>query len=151
MSQQANELMNNDLDKKRVLIAEGDLLEVARLQQLLADHDYSVVAAVTSGEEAVTGAQWLRPDLVLIGLNLEGGLSRVMVAEEIGMTTRSNVIFLGEIDESDAFMHGNRIQEFGYLGRFADDKTVLNVANHLATGTEGIGEPCEWEAEFAAA
>ena len=143
--------MNPAHGKKRVLIADGDLLEVSRLQHLLAEHGYSVVAAVTSGEEAVTGAQWLRPDVVLVGLNLEGELDGLMVAEEVGMTTQSRVVYLGESEDTEAFMRENRIEGFDYQGKPAENETILNVADRLAAGIEGIAESCEWEAEFAAA
>tara|TARA_Y100001934_G_C12366681_1_gene783896 strand:- start:474 stop:902 length:429 start_codon:yes stop_codon:yes gene_type:complete len=138
------------LDKTKVLIAGSDLFEVTRLESLLSGRDYSVIASVNTGKEAVTGAQWLRPDLVLMELEADGEADSILAAEEIGMTITTPVIFFGDRKQSDALMRDNRIAAFGFFARSADEETVLNLADHVRSLSSEPGEACEWEVEFTA-
>lgn len=118
-------------EKLRVLIAGRDDRVASRLTNLLPEN-YAVVASVTSGEEAVTGSQWLRPDLVFMEGNLEGEVGGLEAAEEIAMTTPTKILFLGDSQFPSAFAHDRVPDGIAFLTHTADDQTVLSMADTLS-------------------
>ena len=137
------------LDKPRVLIADGDHRRNARLRRLMTDNGYAVVAAVKNGDEAVTGAKWLRPDLILLGLDLEGEIDGVAAAEEISITTSTPIMILDEIGFNRRALR-KAPEVAGFLPRTADDRTVLTMAGSLAYRSICSLEGSEWECKQVA-
>lgn len=132
-----------------MLIADGDDFRVSRLSRLLTDNSYKVVASVRTGEEAVTGSQWLRPDLILLGLELDGEIDGIAAAEEISITTSTPIVILDDTG-LDRWATLKAPEVSGFLARTADDATVLSVAGNLAHRSICSLEGSEWEYEPAA-
>jgi DNA-binding NarL/FixJ family response regulator len=140
-----NEAMTGP-DMKRVLIAERDQGTASRLAKVLTSHAYSVVASVCSGEEAVTGTQWLRPDLVFMGKDLEGDVDGVLAAEEIGLTTQSRILF---IEDDEQPLPIKATSDTSFIRRSADDQTVLMAADSLTERDRFADlDASEWGAEL---
>ena len=137
------------LDKPRVLIADADRWRSARLSRLLTDNGYLVVAAVRAGEEAVTGAKWLRPDLILLGVELDGETDGVAAAEEISITTSTPIVILDDQGfNRRIFQKAPEVS--GFLPRTADDTMVLAMAGKFAYQSICSLDGSEWEYEQVA-
>lgn len=83
----------------RVLICEDDGLAALRLERSLAALGYQVIGSARNGREGVELAQRVRPDLVLMDVDLPE-LSGIGAATEIRRTTQAVVVMLtGHSDE----------------------------------------------------
>lgn len=137
------------LDKPRVLIADRNGHTASRLAQLLVKNSYSVVASVSSGEEAVTGSQWLRPDLVFMGVDLEGDVDGLEAAEEISITTPTKIVFLGDSQLRHSLDRQRAPEAIGFVKSTADDETLLSMADALARREmHSPSEASEWGTTF---
>ncbi|MGW8271915.1 MAG: response regulator, partial [Thermodesulfovibrionales bacterium] len=68
------------MPKARILIAEDEVITSMDLWHILQLWGYEMCEQVTSGEEAVVRAGADRPDVVLIDINLRGGISGIEAA-----------------------------------------------------------------------
>ncbi|MGI8740498.1 MAG: response regulator [Gammaproteobacteria bacterium] len=82
------------MSSPKILIVQDERIIAMTLQQLLEDRDYTVVGICGSGEAAIEKAAQLRPDLVLMDINLEGAMDGTEAARYIYEQTRIPVIFL---------------------------------------------------------
>lgn len=82
------------LESLRILIVEDELLVAADLQEALERQGYEVPAAVRSGEAALQVLPAVRPDLVLLDINLRGQLTGIETAARIRAALPVPFIFL---------------------------------------------------------
>jgi len=78
----------------RVLLVENELIIAADLRNKLTRLGHEVVGIAITGEEAVGMAEELRPDLVLMDIQLEGGMRGTECARTIQERTGAPIIFL---------------------------------------------------------
>ncbi|MCC3155627.1 response regulator [Hymenobacter sp. 15J16-1T3B] len=78
----------------RILVVEDELLVAADLQEALERQGYEVPAAVRSGEAALQVLPAVRPDLVLLDINLRGQLTGIETAARIRAALPVPFIFL---------------------------------------------------------
>ena len=70
-------------DKKKILIVEDEFISAEYLKELLIKENYRIVGIVNSGEDAVFQARIEKPDLILMDIMLEGGMSGCEAAVQI--------------------------------------------------------------------
>lgn len=78
----------------RILIVEDEQIIAADLSNKLARMGHDVVGFAIAGEDAVTMADQLRPDLVMMDVQLEGTLNGIDAAQTIQRRTGAQVIFV---------------------------------------------------------
>jgi DNA-binding NarL/FixJ family response regulator len=100
----------------RLLVVEDETLFRLGLQKLLSLHaEFSIVGEAAQGEEALTQIRALRPDVVIMDVNLPR-LSGVQALEKMraeGLETP--VILLSTFDEEEAFLKGMRAGASAFL------------------------------------
>lgn len=89
---------------KRVLIVEDEVVIGMTLEVLVEDMGFEPCGMATSGREAVEKAATLRPDIVLMDVNLGPGIDGVEAARIIRETVGPRIVFVtaygsGEIME----------------------------------------------------
>ncbi len=80
--------------KARILVVEDDQIIQLDLRRHLKQLEYVVVGAASSGEEAVTKAAQLEPDLVLMDIRLRGAMDGIEAARQIRSARDVPVIYL---------------------------------------------------------
>jgi len=80
--------------KARILIVEDEQIIAADLRNKLHRIGHEVVGTAIAGEEAVVMAEQLRPDLVLMDVQLEGEMSGTESARKIQQRTGAQVVFV---------------------------------------------------------
>ncbi|MBV8867351.1 MAG: response regulator [Acidobacteriaceae bacterium] len=80
--------------KARILVVEDDQIIQLDLRRNLKRLDYDVVGTASSGEEAITKAAQLQPDLVLIDIRLQGAMDGIEAARQIQLARDVPVIYL---------------------------------------------------------
>ncbi len=122
--------MNNDnliTGKKRILVAEDELIIAKGIEKRLSALGYDVVDIVPSGEEAVTKALATIPDLVLMDICLQGEMDGITAAEKIRSEVDIPVIYLTAFADSDTLARAKITEPFGYIVKPFQDVTLQSA------------------------
>jgi len=128
------------MDHIRILIADDHPVFRFGLRALLnAMPDTEVVGEVTTGDEVVTQATTLRPDVILMDINMPGvnGIEATRRIREANLGTHILVVTMLEDDSVFAAM---RAGAHGYVIKGAEPAEVLRAIRSVANG-EAIFSP----------
>ena len=104
--------MKNNLN---ILIVEDNLLIAHSLTIILTELGHQVIAAANNGIEALEVLESVKPDVVLLDINLQSGINGIQIAEEINEKYGLPFIFVtGYIDPTTVKL-ADKVQPAGYL------------------------------------
>ncbi|WP_332771499.1 response regulator [Phenylobacterium sp.] len=78
----------------RVLIVEDEAIVAMSLESLIEDFGFEVCAIAATGAQAVALATSLRPDLILMDVNLIGEMDGVEAARQARLATNARIVFV---------------------------------------------------------
>lgn len=107
--------MNLPERKSRILVVEDDELVALYIQLKLELLGYQCVAHTARGEDAITLCAQLRPDLVLMDIQLAGTMDGISAAEVIYNQFSVPVIFLTSSAANDTLERALKVDAFGYI------------------------------------
>jgi diguanylate cyclase (GGDEF)-like protein/PAS domain S-box-containing protein len=99
----------------RIQIVEDERIVALDLKIALQSLGFDVVASCASGEEAITAAGKLKPDLILMDIHLEGGMSGTEAALIIRQTLDIPVVYLTAFAEENILQQAEKSAPYGYL------------------------------------
>ncbi len=99
----------------RILIVEDELIIAADIQRVLESLGFSVITAVSTGEEAIERAGALRPDLVLMDIILADKMDGVEAAKQINEKFGIPVVFLTGNADGETVRRARESQPYGYI------------------------------------
>ncbi len=102
-------------DKVRVLVVEDDLIVARSIENHLQNLGYQVLATTPFGEEAVTLAETLRPDLILMDIKLQGELDGIGAAQQIRAFLDAPVVYLTAYADPETLAEAMATAPAGYL------------------------------------
>jgi response regulator NasT len=100
--------------QRRVVIAEDEALIRMDLAEMLAEEGYDVVAAVEDGEQAVSRAEELRPDLVILDVKMPR-LDGIAAAQRIASQRIAPVVMLTAFSQRDLVESARDAGAMAYL------------------------------------
>ena len=100
--------------KAQILIAEDDPIIAQELKCRLESLNYEVVGITHYAEEAVTLAEKLRPDLVLMDIQLRGDMDGIQAAEQI-RKLRVPLIYVSGHCDGPVLERAQRTEPYGYI------------------------------------
>ena len=100
--------------KAQILVAEDDATVAQELKCRLESLDYEVVAITQYAEEAVTLAEKLAPDLVLMDIQLRGEMDGIQAAEKI-RKLRLPLIYVSGCCDGPVLERAQRTEPYGYI------------------------------------
>jgi len=116
---------NNSLPaKKTLLIVEDERIVAKDLQQTLQRLAYHVPVIASTGSEAVHSAKTIKPDLVLMDIQLRGNLDGIQTAAEIRNNFDVPVIYLTAFADEDTLKRAKITEPFGYIIKPFDEHEV---------------------------
>jgi PAS domain S-box-containing protein len=108
--------MSTPQDKLRILLLVEDEAIVARdIQAQLFALGYALAAHVTRAEQAIALAGSLRPDLVLMDIELAGEMNGIAAAQAIRIQFALPVVFLTAFVADDILARAKLTEPFGYI------------------------------------
>ncbi|MCO5182927.1 MAG: response regulator transcription factor [Anaerolineae bacterium] len=124
----------------RILIADDHTLFRSGLRALFASlHDYTVVGEATSGTEAVTQAEALQPDVVLMDIQMPD-LNGIEATRRIVQTSpHIGVIMLTMFEDNDSVFAAMRAGARGYVLKGADQEEMVRTIDAVARGEAHFG------------
>lgn len=114
-------------DARRVLLVEDDPTLAVGVTGALESFGYSVCAAVQTGEEAIATALELRPDLILMDINLKGEMDGVEATEAINARSSVPVIYLSAQTNEATTRKAKLTTHYGYLKKPFDPDELQSV------------------------
>jgi signal transduction histidine kinase len=108
----------------RILIVEDEGIVVKDLQNSLRSLGYVVCGTASSGVEAVSKAELLQPDLLLMDIRLRGDMDGVEAARRIRERLDVPVVFLTAYADPDTLQRAAEIGPFGYVLKPFDDREL---------------------------
>ncbi|SOC53552.1 response regulator [Ornithinimicrobium cerasi] len=124
----------------RVLVVDDHPLFRDGLQSLLRTvEDVEVVGAVGDGAAAVAAALRLRPDVVLMDLNLPGTSGMEATRQIAASAPQVAVLVLTMVDDDDTVVAALRLGARGYLLKGAAQEEVLAALRTVSAGGAVLG------------
>lgn len=126
---------------KILLVDDHPLFRRGVAQLIASQPDFEVVGEATSAEEGVSLAASLKPDLVLMDLNMRGscGLEALKQIKDSGLDTQ--VIMLTVSDAEQDFIKAVRAGAEGYLLKDSEPEEILEKLRQAARGETVFTEP----------
>ena len=125
-------------DRIRIVIVDDHAMLRAGLEQLLGgEADLEVVGKAASGDEAVTVVRELRPDVVLMDLQMPG-VDGVSATREIVSEELADVLVLTSYSDAERIVGALDAGALGYLLKDAEPEEVLRGIRAVARGESPI-------------
>jgi diguanylate cyclase (GGDEF)-like protein/PAS domain S-box-containing protein len=123
--------MQSSALKPRILVVEDETIVARDLLQQLAELGYQSAGHVTRGEDAIELAGSAKPDLVLMDIQLGGGMDGVSAAQIIRDRFALPVVFLTAFAADETLARAKLTEPFGYILKPFSERelrTVLEMA-----------------------
>lgn len=99
----------------RILIVEDEAIIAANLALTVDSLGYSVIGPVATGEDAIKKVIEFHPDLVLMDIELVGGMNGIDVAEKIRSFAQIPIIYLTAYTDEKRLKQALKTDPYGYL------------------------------------
>ena len=129
----------------RVLIAEDETLIRLDLAEMLAEEGYDVVAQVADGETAVSQAEELRPDLVILDIKMPR-LDGIAAAERIASQRLAPVVILTAFSQRELV---ERARDAGAMAYLVKPFTQADLVPAVEMAMSRFAELSQLESEVA--
>ncbi|MDQ7781255.1 MAG: response regulator [Desulfomonilaceae bacterium] len=116
-----------------ILVVEDEVVVAMEIEEKLRAIGYDVVSICSSGEEAISGIEARRPDLVLMDIRLDGRLDGIETAELIRKNHDLPVVYLTAYADDATLNRAKLTEPFGYLVKpFSQTelRTTIEIALH---------------------
>ncbi|MEG5058033.1 MULTISPECIES: EAL domain-containing protein [unclassified Microcoleus] len=121
------------MSTKKILIVEDESIIAEDISDSLISLGYQITDIVYSGEEAIESVAKIRPNLVLMDVNLQGEIDGVTAAEEIRSRFQIPVVYLTAYADEKTLRRVNATKPFGYIVKPFEEKnlhTTIQIALH---------------------
>lgn len=109
----------------RILIVEDNAIISRHIQAILKNNSYQVCSIVASGEEAIQKATDLKPELILMDIQLEGSMDGIESAQIIQSTFSVPIIYLTAFADSITLQRAKITDPFGYVLKPFEERTLI--------------------------
>ncbi|PHV12103.1 two-component system response regulator [Chitinimonas sp. BJB300] len=116
----------------RVLVVEDERIIAFDLKQQLQTMGYDVCQTVATGLLAIQYAMELKPDIILMDINLEGEMDGIEAARQIHQEIRTPIVFLTAYAEDATLQRAVAALPYGYLIKPVSPRE-LNATLKMAT------------------
>lgn len=99
----------------KILIVEDESIVALALQEMVEQLGYQVVGNVLTGEEAVTKAIDLKPDLILMDIRLKGMIDGIEAAQKIRSKTDIPIIYLTAYGDEETVHRAKKTEPSAYI------------------------------------
>jgi CheY-like chemotaxis protein len=119
-------------DPAKILIVEDERITAKALMELIKILNYMPLEPVASGEDAISKARALSPDLVLMDIILEGTMTGIDAAKVITEELDIPVIFITAYGDIETLSKAKLAEPLGYIVKPVIDEKDIRPAIELA-------------------
>lgn len=117
--------MDTTMKSEKILIVEDDGILATQLRLILNREGYDVLEPIATGEDAVEVAHTVRPDLILMDIQLAGEMDGITAAERIVSECDTAILFLTGFSQSSMVERAKQIGPYGYLLKPVSPKELV--------------------------
>lgn len=121
----------------RILIVEDEAIVAFDFQQRLKRLGYAIAGLAQDGREAIEMVRASKPDLVLMDINLGGGMNGIEAAMAIRQTQDLPIIYVTANSDDDTVKRAVRSGPFGYVLKPFEDRE-LETAIRMGLAKHGM-------------
>ncbi|MCB0470559.1 MAG: response regulator, partial [Flavobacteriaceae bacterium] len=110
----------------RVLIVEDDPIITEDIKDMLTSVNYQVVATAYDKEEAFEAIDQIKPDLVLLDINLDGNYEGFEVAEYINKTRKIPFLYLTSYSGKEVIDKAKQTLPMGYIVKPFNERELFS-------------------------
>ena len=110
----------------RVLIVEDDPIITEDIKDMLTSVNYQVVATAYDKEEALEAIDQIKPDLVLLDINLDGNYEGFEVAEYINKTRKIPFLYLTSYSGKEVIDKAKQTLPMGYIVKPFNERELFS-------------------------
>jgi signal transduction histidine kinase len=103
------------MSKPKILIVEDEWIIGSNIQEALVVLGYDVTSIAQSGGAALEKARKESPDLILMDINLQGGMDGIEAADRIQSFLDVPVIYMTSFTDEKTVERAKKTQPFGYI------------------------------------
>ncbi|MSR77708.1 MAG: response regulator [Candidatus Omnitrophica bacterium] len=129
------------MNHSKIMIVEDEVDLAEDLEELLKNLGYTVVAVLTSGEEAILAAYQTLPDLVLMDIRLRGEIDGIESAQVIYQQLHIPVVYLTAHSDEGTLNRARVSSPFGYVLKPFQEKeltTMIEIALQRHSSEESL-------------
>ena len=110
--------------KARILVVEDETIVALDLRSRLESLGYEVLGSVGDGETAIEKARLLKPDVVLMDINLQGSIDGIEAALKIRQNRPVPVIYVTACVDEPTLQRAKVTEPFGYIIKPFEDREL---------------------------
>ncbi len=114
------------MSKERILIVEDEMIIALSIQKTLERLGYSVPGIAITGEDAISMAKDLSPDLILMDIILSGEMDGIAAARRIRMRSDQPIIYLTANADGATVERARDTQPYGYLNKPVNERDLMS-------------------------
>lgn len=134
------------MTEARIMVVEDEAVVARDIAAQLTMLGYVPAGHATRGQEAITLALALRPDLILMDVQLGGTMDGITAAGEIRAQTMIPVVFLTAFSSDETLERAKKVHPYGYILKPFSDRelrTVLEMALYKCTAERHLREAAQ--------
>ncbi|MFC1669213.1 response regulator [Spirochaetota bacterium] len=122
--------------KKKILIVEDDKISAKHIKLTLEARGYVVAGSVVTGGDAINMTAELRPDLILMDVNIKGDIDGIETAAKIKEEFDVPVIFLTAYSDTKTINKMKKVAPYGYILKPFRERELIVVIEMVFTKYE---------------
>ncbi len=117
------------MNNRKILIIEDELLISKYITQLLKRFNCEVVGISQTGEDGIEKAIKLKPDLIIVDIQLQGDMSGIDFSKEIGKIYDVPIIYLTGNSDPMTLQEADETNHYGIIIKPIDEKKLETFIN----------------------
>lgn len=121
----------NSTKKLKIMIVEDEMIVAKDLQRILKKLNYETTDPFASGKKALEQMEFLRPDFLLLDINLKGEMDGIQLAEHIMHDYGIPFVFITAFSDKQTLNRAKMVEPYGYIIKpFSEDdiRTTVELA-----------------------
>lgn len=141
------------MKKARILVVEDEGLVAAQIRETLEGLGYDVPAVAATGANALERLSEIEPDLVLMDIQLKGGMNGIEAAQRMRARLDVPVVYLTAFSDTETLEQAKLTDPLGYVLKPFDERSLhatIQMALHRHERARGSLESGRWASAVAA-
>jgi PAS domain S-box-containing protein len=141
------------MEKSRIMVVEDEGVVALQIREALEGMGYEVPVVALSGEEALSKLMEVEPDLVLMDIQLKGGLSGIEAARRLRLRLDIPVVYLTAFSDDATLDQAQLTEPYGYVLKPFEEKSlhaIIQMSLKKHQRTRGVRESGWWMSAVAA-
>jgi len=128
----------------RILLADDHPMISTAIEALLRDSQFEIVGMATTGEHALQKVEELKPDILLLDLQMPGGTGMDVLRRIKSNGTKTKIVLLTAAIDDASLLEAKSLRVQGMVLKNSDPAYLLECLDHVArraTAAPGLSCP----------